>query len=166
MLEILQRHAEDDFARLFTDDESWVYLNNPFARTRIQFDGRRPKSQRGCFGQEKMIAAVFINGQGLFLLDVLPEGKTVNSEMFRGRIIYLLRRLEQEQNQRDDAEVMVHYDNARPTTRTRLNDPWTLPNFPAWNIRLILLIQHHVIFFFLATRSIFQKALDVQHVSN
>jgi hypothetical protein len=113
MLVELRKHARSNFHFLFTGDETWVFYENPNTHMWVADIGELDKVQRKSHYAKKVMATVFFNGSGQFVLDMMPAGQTMNSKYFATRIIPKLAKLCYPSGRKPhQRRFTAHFDNA------------------------------------------------------
>ena len=86
--QLLKHHQGNPsfLVRIITGDETWVYHFEPKSKRR-SMEWRHPNSPRtkkfkAQKSAGKITATVFWDSQSVILLDFLPKGKTINSEVY------------------------------------------------------------------------------------
>ena len=113
MLVLLKRAKHDSFKYILTGDECWV--NYTYTQTHmwaLSTDDVDDIERTNQF-QKKILVTIFINGNGLVLLDVKPKNLKITGQYFVNNVIDVI----QENDIMRDAQshkkkLMIHYDNA------------------------------------------------------
>ena len=90
--------TDSDFLNLIVaGDESWCYEYNPSTKRQscewVSPGEPRGTKVRASKSKVKTMVVVFFDAQGLIHHEFVPEGKTVNSEMYEGILERLLARI-------------------------------------------------------------------------
>jgi hypothetical protein len=113
MLVELRKHARSNFHFLFTGDETWVFYENPNTHMWVADIGELDEVQRKSHHAKKVMATVFFNESGQFVVDMMPAGQTMNSTYFATRIIPKLAKLCYHSGRRPhQRRFTAHFDNA------------------------------------------------------
>ena len=86
--QLLEHHHGDPtfLERIITGDETWVYHFEPESKRRSMEwchpTSSRTKKFKAQNSAGKIMATVFLDSQGVILVDFLPKGKTINSEVY------------------------------------------------------------------------------------
>jgi histone-lysine N-methyltransferase SETMAR len=112
MLNDLREHARTDFLSLFTGDESWMLYAYPY-ETQWILDGETPEGI-ACPTQfqRKIMLTVFFNGTCDFAMDLMPEGRTMNSTYFCETILPKVASVAFQKRRLCRRKIMIHFDNA------------------------------------------------------
>ena len=98
----------------------WRHSNSP--RT------KKFKAQKSA---GKIMATVFLDSQGVILVDILPKGQTINSEVDIETLRKLKAKIRRVWPNLDMANMLLQYDNARPHTSIRTME--TITSF-GWTV--------------------------------
>ena len=122
-LKFLMRYNEEgnDFLdRIITCDETWVHHINPETkRASMQWkhtESPRVRKFKQVLSANKMLACVFWDSRGILLVDFIPSGSTVNSEVYCNQLKKLRRAVQNKRRGLLTAGVVFLQDNARPHT--------------------------------------------------
>ena len=66
----------------------------------------------------KILATVFSDCEGVILIDVLPSGQTIKSDVYV-ETLKLKKRFRRVRSHKDVTRVLLQHENARPHTRLR-----------------------------------------------
>lgn len=113
MLILLNRAKRDSFKFILTGDECWV--NYSYSSTHMWaltiddvYDIERTNNY-----QKKILITVFINGNGLVLLDIKPQTVKITGEYFLHNVINVIEESELlREAERKKRKLMIHFDNA------------------------------------------------------
>jgi histone-lysine N-methyltransferase SETMAR len=103
-------------ARLVTGDESWFHCQNPeIKRQSVQWkhDSPCPKKFQTAPSAGKQMASVFWDIEGILLIEWLPHGQTINSEMYCNTLTCLCRRIQLRRQGKWACQVPFLHDNVR-----------------------------------------------------
>jgi histone-lysine N-methyltransferase SETMAR len=64
----------------------------------------------------KIMATVFWDCEGVILIEVLPSGQTINSDVYVETVKKLKKHFWRVRSHKDVTKVLLHHDNARPHT--------------------------------------------------
>lgn len=107
--------------KIITGDETWVYGYDPETkRQSAEWRGQnepRPKKPRMFKSKNKVMLVTFLDNKGIVHHEYLPEGRTVNKEVY----LDILRRLREAIRKKRpekwaNGNWILHHDNARPHT--------------------------------------------------
>jgi hypothetical protein len=84
MKSFLLSQREDEFKRIFTGDESWIWYDNSSKKMWIEKGEEAPERISKDIGSRKILLTVFFNGQRVWHISFLPQGETMNSDKFIG----------------------------------------------------------------------------------
>ena len=126
--ELIECHKSDKtfLSRIVTGDETWVHHYKPESK-RSSMEWRRPtsprikkfKSQRSA---GKIMAAVFWDIEGIILVDFMPKGTSINSDVYIDTLRKLKARLRRVQPHLDLSKVLLLHDDARPHTSLKTRE--------------------------------------------
>ena len=123
--QLLEHHHGDPtfLERIITGDETWVYYFEPESKRR-SMEWRHPTSPRtkkfkAQNSAGKIMATVFWDSQGVILVDFLPKGETINSEVYIETLRKLKAKIRRVRPNLDMANVLLQHENACPHTRIR-----------------------------------------------
>lgn len=93
---------------VYTEDETWIYYDNPRTSMWILNGSERPKIPKKTIKSKKVMISVFWSRQGIKTIVPLPEDTKFDKEFFRDNVVKKLL-------QNDDRKHKIfHFDNARP----------------------------------------------------
>ena len=142
--QLLEHHHGDPtfLERIITGDETWVYHFEPESKRR-SMEWRHPTSPRtkkfkAQNSAGKIMATVFWDSQGVILVDFLPKGETINSEVYIETLRKLKAKIRRVRPNLDMANVLLQHDNARPHTSIRTMEAitsfgWTVIPHPPYS---------------------------------
>ena len=120
--ELIECHKSDKtfVSLIVTGDETWIYHYEPESK-RSSIKWRHPtsprvkkfKSQRLA---RKIMATVFWDIEGVILVDFMPKGTTITSDVYIDTLRKLKARLRRVRSHLDMSKVLLQHDNARPHT--------------------------------------------------
>ncbi|GFV74526.1 mariner Mos1 transposase [Trichonephila clavipes] len=125
-IRILIRYEEekdDMLSRIVTGDKTWVSHITPKSKQqsmewRHTFSPVKVKAKQ-TLSKRKIMATVFWDRRGVFLVDFMPQGTTINSGAYCVTLLKLRRALQNKWCNMLSKGVLLHHDNARPhTSRT------------------------------------------------
>ena len=84
------------------------------------------------------MATVFWNSQGVILVDFLPKGEAIHSEVYIKTLRKLKAKIRRVRSNSEMANVLLQHDNARPHTRIRTMEAiilfgWTVIPHPPYS---------------------------------
>ena len=140
--QLLEHHHGDPtfLERIITGDETWVYHFEPESKRR-SMEWRHPTSPRTKkfkvqTSAGKIMGTVFLDSQGVILVDFLPKGETINSEVYIETLRKLKAKIRRVRPNLDMANVLLQHNNAHPHTSIRTMEAitsfgWTvIPHLP------------------------------------
>jgi histone-lysine N-methyltransferase SETMAR len=86
----------------------------------------RKKKFRAVPSASKIMATVFWDCEGVILIDVLPRGQTINSDVYVGTLKKMKKRFRKVHPHKDVTKVPLHHDNARPHTSLHTREAITM----------------------------------------
>ena len=93
ILEFFRRDPNDFPLRLVTMDETWLYHYDPETKQQSMewwhSGSSRPKNFRVQKSAGKIVASIFRDQDGIFLIDYLPKDQTVNAEYYSSLLVQL-----------------------------------------------------------------------------
>ena len=121
--ELLARYEADgdDFLScIVTGDETWVHHYEPETKRQSMEWHRTTSPRKKKFkttpSAGKVMATVFWDSEGVILIDVLPHGETINSEVYVQTLKKLKKRFQRVRSHKDVNKLLLLHDNARPHT--------------------------------------------------
>ena len=104
-------------ARLVTMDETWLYHYDP-ERKQLSMEWRHsvspcPKKFRVKKSAVKVLALIFWDQDGFFLIDYLPKGQTINAEYYSSLLLQLKDILKEKRRGKVAKGVLFLHDNVR-----------------------------------------------------
>ena len=142
--ELIECHKSDKtfLSRIVTGDETWVHHYESESK-RSSMEWRHPtsprvkkfKSQRSA---GKIMATVFWDIEGVILVDFMPKGTTINSDVYIDTLRKLKARLRRVRPHLDMSKVLLQHDNARPHTSLKTREViasfgWTTVTHPPYS---------------------------------
>ena len=115
-LEYFRRDQNDFMSRLVTMDETWLYHYDPES-TQQSMKWRHsgsPQTKKKNWGQNptgKVIALTFCDQDGIFLIDYLSNGQTINVEYYLSVLIQLSEILKEKRHGKFTKWVLSFHDN-------------------------------------------------------
>jgi hypothetical protein len=111
---------------LVTGDESWSHYQTPELKRQFtqwkHKENSRPKKFRTTRSAGKQMASVFWDTEGILLIEWLPQGQTINSEVYCNTL-YLRRRNHLQRQGKWTCQVLLLHDNARPYNTKQTTQP-------------------------------------------
>jgi len=103
-----------------------------------------PKRPRKCLqtlSARKIIVTVFLDREGVLLVDFLERGSTINSERYCETLTKLRRAIQNKRRGKLSSKVLFFHDNARPLTANRTREPldhcgWEVFDHPPYSLDL------------------------------
>jgi histone-lysine N-methyltransferase SETMAR len=124
--ELLNRYAANDFlCQLVTMDEVWIYWDNDGSCHHRSWrgDGDVPDVEvRRVLTTRKHLMSVFWDCKGVLLMEVLPQGQTINADRYCNQLDHLVLAIQQKRRRLlGGGYHQIHYlhDNARPHTAAK-----------------------------------------------
>jgi len=91
LLEFFRRDPNDFLSRLATMDETWLYHYNPETKLQSMDWGHsgspRPKTYQVQKSSGKFLVSIFCDQDGIFHIDYLPKGQTINAEYYSSLLV-------------------------------------------------------------------------------
>jgi len=88
-----RRDPNDFLSRLVTMDETWLYHYDSETKQQSMewrhSGSPRPKKFRVQKSAGKILASIFLNQDGILLIDYLPKGQTINAEYYSSLLVQL-----------------------------------------------------------------------------
>ncbi|UYV75689.1 hypothetical protein LAZ67_13001022 [Cordylochernes scorpioides] len=134
-LEIHRRDGDQLFSRIVTGDESWVHHSTPETKRQSMVwkkpEEGVPKKAKFTISAGKVMAIVFWDCKGVFLVDYLSSNTTVNAARYCEVLTKLRTSIKRKHPGPWSRKVLLVHDNARPhaarTTHTLLeNFKWEI----------------------------------------
>jgi len=97
-LEFFRRDSIDLLSRLVTMDDNWLYHHDPETKQQsmeFRHSGSPlpprpvPKNFRVQKSAEKFLASIFLDQDGILLIDYIPKGQTINAEYYSSMLVQL-----------------------------------------------------------------------------
>ena len=108
LLEFLCRANSTTLNSIYTEDETWIYYDNPRTSMWVLNGKDRPTIAKRTIQSKKLMIAVFCTRNGIKAVVSLPEGEKFTKEFFKNEVVGFL-----EEND-DRQKKIFHFDNARP----------------------------------------------------
>lgn len=142
----LSRYREEGekfLDKIVTGDETWIpFVNSETKEASKQWmhphSPNKPKKFKQTFSNRKRMATVFWDRRGVLLVDFMPPGHTINSEVYCETLKNLRRAIQNKRRGQLTRGIVLLHDNARPHTAARtaalLNDfQWEVFNHPPYS---------------------------------
>jgi histone-lysine N-methyltransferase SETMAR len=117
------REQEDDFLnQIVTGDETWVSHTTPETK-RQSMEWRHTSSPvktkfKRTISSRKIMCTVFWDRKGVLLVDFMPPGTTINSDVYCETLKKLRRAIQNKRRGMLSRGIVLIHDNARPHTAT------------------------------------------------
>ena len=136
-LQLFQLNRKE-FLRIYvTTDETWIHYfisesNRQLAEWTAAGESRpkRPKTQTSA---GMVLASVFWDDQGIFFIDYLEKGRTINSEYYIALLVLLKEEIAKKRPQMKKKKVLFHQDKApchKPIAMVAKLHEWHLELLP------------------------------------
>jgi histone-lysine N-methyltransferase SETMAR len=84
------------------------------------------------------MATVFWDAEAMILVDIMPRGQTINSDLYIQTLKNLQKRLRSVRPHKNVAEILLQYNNARPHTNLKTQEAitklgWTVLPHPPYS---------------------------------
>lgn len=112
------------FKRIVTCDEKWVYFRNPDNRNQWINRGSTalPVVRRERF-EKKVLLCVWWNFEGIVHFELVPDGRTINSELYSAQLERMYTAMRQKYPSIVNRKrVILQQDNARPHTSVKTQE--------------------------------------------
>ena len=138
---LFKRNQDESFLkRIVTGDEKWVVYNNTERKRSWSKHGEpsQPTSKPELH-QKKVMLSIWWDYKGVVYYELLPRGRTINSEVYCQQLTKLNESLQRSRPELVNRKgVIFHHDNARPhtslMTRQKLLDlGWELMPHPPYS---------------------------------
>ena len=119
----LYREQEDDFLnQIVTGDETWVSHTTPETKSQ-SMEWRHTSSPvktkfKRTISSRKIMCTVFWDRKGVLLVDFMPPGTTINSDVYCETLKKLRRAIQNKRRGMLSRGIVLIHDNARPHTAT------------------------------------------------
>jgi hypothetical protein len=130
----------DDFlSTIVMGNETWIHhLELERKGDRMECHHTTSPQKKKCKtipSASKIMATVFSYCEGMILIDVLPRGQTINSDVYVETLKKFSRRV---RPNKDVTKVLLHHDNTRPHTSLHTRETikilqWTVLPHPSYN---------------------------------
>lgn len=120
LLQTIKNARHQNFSYFYTGDESWFYLSNDHEKIWLAPEEEIPLRERKMIYTKKFMVSIFWNVNGFLLIDILDEGSTFNSDYFIHNILERINGLTQEWSEKEQRNITLHFDNARPHTAEKV----------------------------------------------
>jgi hypothetical protein len=87
LLDFLESRTDQRFSNVYTEDETWVYLDNPRMSTWIGAGGTRPTQARRTVASKKRMYWIDCSRTGIGAVVMLPAGQGLNKDFFAGTVL-------------------------------------------------------------------------------
>ena len=107
----------DLLSRVVTDDESWIFKYNPLTKRQSlewkSASSLRPKKARLFKSKIKVMLIVFFDVHGIVHLEFLPQGQTINQNVYKDILRCLMRSVREKRRELWETKSwLLHHDNA------------------------------------------------------
>ena len=131
-LELFRRNKPNLLRRYVTMDETWIHDYTPESKRSLAewtaVAEKLPKRPNTKMWACKVMAPVFWDAHGVFFIDYLEKGKTINSERYIRQFMRLKNEIGEKRLQMKKKKVLFHQDNASCykslATMAKLNEFW------------------------------------------
>jgi histone-lysine N-methyltransferase SETMAR len=123
--DLLSRYKADGesfFSWIVTGGETWIHNFEPETK-RQSMEWNHPTShpRKNNFkvtasAGKVMVTVSFWDAEEVFLVDIMPRGQVINSDMYIQTLKNLQKRLRRVRPYKNVAEILIQHDNARPHT--------------------------------------------------
>ena len=108
LLKFLKKASPSTLQSVYTEDETWIYYENPRTSMWILNGSTPPTVSRRNIGAKKCMIAVFWSRLGIASITMLPKGQKFNRDFFLNNVFRDFEALTPRYKK------FVHFDNARP----------------------------------------------------
>ena len=108
LLKFLKKAPSSTLNSVFTEDETWIYYDNPRTSMRILNGSTPPTFSRRTIAAKKSMIAVFWSRNGIASITQLPKGQKFNRDFFLKNVFRDFETFTSRHCK------IVHFDNARP----------------------------------------------------
>ncbi|GBM28212.1 Histone-lysine N-methyltransferase SETMAR [Araneus ventricosus] len=141
-LKFLSRYhtgGEDFLNRIVTGDETWVAHVNAETKQQSMAWGHtgsptRLRKARQTLSARKLMVTFFWDAQGIFLIEFMTRGTTINSEVYCRTLKKLKRAIHNKRRGLLSSGVVFLHDNTRPHTAVRTGEVCSNSNGMCFNI--------------------------------
>ena len=116
LLVFLRRDPNDFLSQLVTVDETWLYHCDPETKQQSvvwrHSGSPHPKKFRVQKSAGKVLASIFLDQDGIHLIDYLPKAQTINSQYYSSLLVQLKDILKEKRRGKFTNEVLFLHDNA------------------------------------------------------
>ena len=107
----------DLLSRVVTGDESWIFEYDPLTKwqslERKNASSPRPKKARLFKSKIKVMLIVFFDVHGIVHLEFLPQGQTINQNVYKDILRHLMRSVREKRRELWETKSwLLHHDNA------------------------------------------------------
>ena len=121
--ELYHKEGDGMLSHIVTGDETWVSHITPESKQQSLHWKRTGSPKRKKFKQtfstRKIMCTIFWDRQGVFLIEFLPQGTTINSAVYCETLQKLRRAI---QNKMLSATILLLHDNSRPHSAAQTQD--------------------------------------------
>ena len=129
MLSVLADQRQHEL--LYTQDETWVYLENPRKTMWVMSGASRPREPKRLEGARKVMISVIFNANRIASITVLPRGETFTKTFYYDSVIADFMMNVRIPKTRDGSrKVKLHCDNAPPHRIDRELAMLNIPRVP------------------------------------
>jgi len=115
-LHLFEKNSKDFLRRFVTMDETWVHHFTPESKQQskqwVEVGGSAPKKTKTIASAGKVMASVFWDSKGIFLIDYLPKGRTINGEYYAQLLDQLGGKIKEKGPGLQKKKILFHQDNA------------------------------------------------------
>jgi histone-lysine N-methyltransferase SETMAR len=133
----------DDFlSTIVTGDEIWIHhFETETKRQSMEWhhtNSPRKRKFKAIPSASKIMATVFWDCEVVILIDVLPRGQTINSDVYVETLKKLKKHFRKFRPHKDVTKMFLHHDNARPHTSLHTREAitklqWTVLPHPPYS---------------------------------
>jgi hypothetical protein len=139
MLDILTDQRQHEL--LYTQDETWVHLENPRKMMWVMSGVPRPREAKGLQGARKVMISVIFNANGIASITMLPRGEKFTKIFYYGSVIAdFMKNVGIPKTRDERRKVELHCDNAPPHRIDGELEALNIPRVPhppyTWTWRL------------------------------
>jgi len=116
LLEFFLLDQNDFLLQLVTMDETWLYHYDPETKQQSMewrhSGSPRPKKFRAQNAAGKVLDSIFLDQEGILLIDYLPKGQTINAEYYSSLLVQLKDIFKEKRRGKFTKGVFFMHDNA------------------------------------------------------
>jgi histone-lysine N-methyltransferase SETMAR len=112
--DFLYLQQKENFARIFTGDESWIQYDNSSHHVWIEKGTTPPEHPKIDIASKKLLLTVFFTGERVWHISFLPRGKSMDSNIFIENVHTSLHDAVLKAKSKPIRPWFLHFDNARP----------------------------------------------------